>query len=272
MGLYPPGALLPRRPNRSGGWTWGYRYRDAETPLTGSSIGEDEIRLLFDLVSLGAPRSAYVIGHAFGLSTFTLALAAAGACRVFAIDSWSEGADSDAARRLSEELIASRPGLSVVRLTSGRSPDDTPRALATLDSPLGLLLIDGEHTDEAAAADFDGARPHLDQRTICLWHNVDQTAEAFRSARLPAGTPQWDRRFVLRSYGPLGIAYSSAEHPWLDPYLDAHCLVWRDWQTYLPVLQRVRRAAWLLERDSGLGAGLRRRVRALAAHLTKRRP
>ena len=95
--------------------------------------------------------------------------------------------------------------------------------------------------------------------------------EAFRGARLPEGSPQWDRRFVLRSYGPLGIAYSSTAHPWLDPYLESHSLVWRDWQTYLPVLQRVRRAAWLLDRDTGRWAELRQKLRAFMAALAKGR-
>lgn len=271
MALYPEGSLIPRKPNRAGGWTWGYRYRDAERPLTGSSIGEDEIRLLFDLVTLGAPGSAFVIGHAFGLSTFALAVASGGTCQVFAIDSWAEGSDSKTARDLSEQLIATRPVLSRVRLTSGRSPDKTPQALAGLDGPLGILFIDGEHTNEAAAADFEGARPHLDQRTICLWHNVDQTIAAFDDSLHADEDRPWDRRYVLRSYGPLGITFSSTAHPWLDPYLASHNLIWADWQTYLPVLQRVRRAAWLLEKDSGRWARMRSGLRAFAARLARRK-
>ncbi len=268
--LYEGQPLARKKAARGGGWTWGYVLTGSEGSTTGSSIGEDEIRLFYDLCLLSAPSTAYVIGHAFGLSTFALALAAGPGCRVFGIDNWQEGANPHGARRLSERLIGDHAELANVRLSSGTSPADTPRALAQLDGPLSLLFIDAEHTDAAALADFEGCLPFLTDASLCLWHNVDQTLGAFDRAWERAAVLGFDRRYVLRSYGPTGVFFSSRRHPLLDPYLAAGGLVWHDWQTFLPVIRRVRRCRTLLERDRRPTARLERRLRRLAARWLRR--
>ena len=51
----------------------------------------------------------------------------------------------------------------------GRSPEDTLKCPNRLpkDEKLSILLIDGEHTDEAAAADFNGAKEFMGLRPSC---------------------------------------------------------------------------------------------------------
>jgi hypothetical protein len=97
FGLYAAqGARLSRKDSaRGGGTSWGYQMaawgsHTSPGKLTGSSIGDDEIRVFFDLCQLARPRVAYIVGNGFGLSTFCLALAMPGG-RIAAIDNWSEG-------------------------------------------------------------------------------------------------------------------------------------------------------------------------------------
>src|SRR5262249_34049825 len=90
--------------------TWGYWLSDWQgrrPAVSGAdaSIGEDEIRLFHDLCQLIDPRSAYVIGHSFGLSSVALALAAP-RCRIVAIDNWSDADVGAANRELSQTIIA----------------------------------------------------------------------------------------------------------------------------------------------------------------------
>ena len=235
------GAQLERKVSpRSGGTTWGYQLAawagyNAVGKMTGTSIGDDEIRVFFDLCGLVSPKVAYIVGNGFGLSTFCLALAEP-ACQVVAIDNWSEGEAGEAARRLSLEIASHLPTKNA-HIATGTSPIDIPR---TLEAALGrrsvvvdLAFIDGRHTDEAAHADFDGLCPYLDAHSIVLWHNVYATRRAFcEVAESPAGSV-WDSHLVLRTYGPLGLSFDSRAHPLLVDYLGLFNLVWTDWEKYL---------------------------------------
>ncbi|MEV8248550.1 class I SAM-dependent methyltransferase [Streptomyces rochei] len=65
--------------------------------------------------------------------------------------------------------ILNRAGLEehVVALV-GRSP----QVAAVWNSPLGLVFIDGGHTDEHASADYEGWAPHVADGGLLLIHDV----------------------------------------------------------------------------------------------------
>lgn len=265
FGLYEGVRLERKVISRGGGWTWGYVLVGEEGKATGSSIGEDELKLLRDICLLTAPESAFVIGHAFGLSSFALALAAGTGCQVFAIDSWDEGQDPQSARELSQSLVRLRPELAGVRLHTGTSPADTPAALAELNGHLSILFIDAMHTDQAAYEDFAGCLPYIGEETVCLWHNVDSTIGAFDKAWQTEGQGLFDHRYVLHTYGPMGIFFNSDHHPRLDSYLRHETLIWQEWQDFLPVIRQADRCRDLLQRQSRLSARIMRRLRRTVA-------
>ena len=240
-------ALAPKGVPWRLGLSHGYRldsWADARaaTKLTGASIGDDEIKCFFDICTLTQPKLLYVIGHAFGLSTFCLALAAPEG-RVVAIDDWSEGEAGTVARDLTFRIIE-RAGLANVFVYTGRSPGDTMDALASAGAPdrrLDLAFIDGLHTNEAARADYEGFHERLDRRSVVLWHNVHAVAPAFYGAFDELGSKLFDSHAVLFTQGPLGIFYDSREHPLIRTYLEDESLIWPDWQLVMPVLLNV---AW----------------------------
>jgi predicted O-methyltransferase YrrM len=272
FGLYASaGAVLGRKETpRGGGTTWGYRLiscpgYDAGGKLTGTSIGDDEIRIFHDICRLVQPRRSLIIGNGFGLSAFALALAWP-AGEVTAMDNWSEGEAGIAGRDLSLRIRREAGLEGRVTIFTGTSPQDTPAALAAWvnrgGEDLDLAFIDGLHEEAAAAADFAGLRPYLRSRSIILWHNVHATSQAFEDAS--AG---WHAHAVLRSYGPLGITYQPEEHPRLHEYLQVSNLVWNDWRRYLRALLKSNTAAPV--ENPSLAVRIRRRIRSVVHRLRK---
>ncbi|MDT3398700.1 class I SAM-dependent methyltransferase [Streptomyces sp. B1866] len=48
----------------------------------------------------------------------------------------------------------------------------SPRAAALWGAPLGLVFVDGGHTDEHASADYEGWAPHLAPGGLLVFHDV----------------------------------------------------------------------------------------------------
>lgn len=244
-------ARLVRKVNsHTDGTTWGYRLvlDSAQSKATGSSIGEDEIRIFYDICQLVQPKTTYVIGNAFGFSTMCLATAWPEG-KVVAIDNWSEGEFGQRARELTLKLIEENRLGDRVMIHTGSSPGDTPAALARLGAevPLTMVLIDGLHTEEAGRADFAAVRSHLREDSVVFWHSL----VGFEHSYASLGGALFDQHRVLRTHGPLGIFYNSRRHPLLHTYLEDACLFWDDWQTTvrlvpmracIPELERVMRS------------------------------
>ncbi|HWG51876.1 MAG TPA: class I SAM-dependent methyltransferase [Gemmatimonadaceae bacterium] len=271
------GAVLETKDIPSSlGTTWGYWLsewdgRHPEMQRSAASIGEDEIKLFYDLCQLIQPARSYIIGNSFGLSTFCLALAWP-AGFVVAIDTWGDADTLNMAKPLFERIMAHHD-MANVRVHTGASPQDTPAALTlfpTTAKPLSLYFIDGLHRNPAALHDFEGALPFLDSSSVVLWHNVNAVSESFRMAYEQGGRALFDQHHVLRTHGPLGIDYSSTAHPLLHAYLHDATLIWNNWEYYMALLEREDMRRW--QGDASL-ATLPRRVAAAAyRRLTHARP
>jgi predicted O-methyltransferase YrrM len=253
---------------RAGGTTWGYRLiaspdNHGHSKMTGTSIGEDEIRIFYDLCQLIRPRRSMVIGNGFGLSTLAIGLAWPKG-EVVALDNWSEGKAGLAACHLSEQVVREGCLEDRVRIHTGSSPQDIPAALhpwASHGKPmLALAFIDGMHTNHAAAADFNGLRPYLDKKSVVLWHNVHKTKTAFEEAANAKENVIWNQAHVLRTYGPLGIFFHAEEHPLLLRYLLDSTLIWNDWLRYLRAFSQVEST---ISTTPGLRLALRQQLKRL---------
>jgi predicted O-methyltransferase YrrM len=246
FGLYAAaGAVLGRKETaRGGGTSWGYRLiscpgYDSGGKPTGTSIGDDEIRIFYDICQLIQPRHSLVIGNGFGVSAFALALGWPEG-EVVAMDNWSEGEAGIVARDLSLKICHAAGMSKRVTIFTGTSPADIPAAVRPwleggMDK-LDLAFIDGLHTDAAAAADFQGLQPYLRPQSVVLWHNIHATSRAFQETADGEGGTLWLQHPALRTYGPLGIYYHPVEQPALHQYLQLTNLIWNDWSRYLRAL------------------------------------
>lgn len=229
--LYEKEQLERKIVPQSNDWTWAYRLVVNGQIATGSSIGEDEIKFFFDLPHLIDAKYSYCIGVAFGLSMFNLALAKPDN-RVYGIDNYSEraGAGTNHARELVERLIHDH--FVNVCLHIGTSPEDTPVCLSTMpqDAKLSLVFIDGLHSNSAAMADYTGVRSFIDDRTVVLWHDAFLVSNAFRECFEPN---LFNRLYIMRTYGVMGIYFNTHAHPALEHYLRDNCLVRDNWEQKL---------------------------------------
>lgn len=270
------GAVLGRKETpRGGGTTWGYRLiscpgYDSGGKPTGTSIGDDEIRIFYDICQLIKPQRSLVIGNGFGVSAFALALAWP-AGEVVAMDNWSEGEAGIVARDLCLKICHAGGMDGRVTIFTGTSPADTPAAMQPLvrrgQDTLDLAFIDGLHKDEAAAADFQGLRPCLRRHSVVLWHNIHATSRAFTESDTSGVGAQWDKHCVLRTYGPLGIYYHSEEHPALHQYLTLSNLLWSDWSRYLRALLKTGGSTSV--HPVSAGGRARHRIRSLLKRLRR---
>lgn len=233
------GEDLRRKTRRwNKGWTWGYRLVVENTFSSGSSIGEDEIKIFFDLPHLVNAQTTYCVGVAFGLSTFCFALAKP-EMQIFAIDNYSEreGPATEYAKALVEKIISHH--FPNVHLLVGTSPEDIQECLLDMprDEKLSLIFIDGLHTDDAASADFYGARPHMDERTVVLWHNTNSVANAITEC---FDQTIFNRSYTLYTYGLISVFFNSQVHPSLDTYFQNCALIWVDWEgEYVDLLEAI---------------------------------
>lgn len=140
---------------------------------TGGGFHESDIYLFIRISRLLPARSIFIIGNAFGYSTFCLAEIFKEAY-IDVIDAEVEGEDN----KLGSEItrIIAQKYYPNVKLTIGLSPQDTPNAVSpqimTQFGGYDLVFIDGLHTDEQIVKDFEGIFPFLSPRCIVAIHDV----------------------------------------------------------------------------------------------------
>ncbi|MFC5719984.1 class I SAM-dependent methyltransferase [Streptomyces gamaensis] len=80
----------------------------------------------------------------------------------------------------------------------------SPRVAAVWGKPLGLVFVDGGHTDEHAAADYEGWAPHLAPGGLLVIHDVfpdpaDGGQAPYRMYRTALASGVFTERSVTRS-------------------------------------------------------------------------
>ncbi|NPV82109.1 MAG: class I SAM-dependent methyltransferase [Candidatus Aminicenantes bacterium] len=139
---------------------------------TGGGFHGTDLMLFLAIRDIFPARSIFIIGNAFGYSTFCLA-EVFGEAKVDVIDAEIEGEDNKVGSNLTRK-IAERYYPSV-RLTIGFSPEDTPRAVRKEVIDTGgyeLIFIDGLHTNDQIYKDFNGISPYLAPKCIVVIHDV----------------------------------------------------------------------------------------------------
>jgi predicted O-methyltransferase YrrM len=133
------------------------------------SIGEDECALLGTLVETFRPRSCFIVGNAFGLSSAYIASAMMqhGGEQVVTLDAETEG--NGAACAAVARALAARLRLSILHSKKGFSPRDVPQAIER-DS-YDVIFLDGCHHHPAPEDDLRATMPFARPDTIVVFHD-----------------------------------------------------------------------------------------------------
>ena len=203
-----PGDVSPSDVDAQFARAW---RRDGTALRTGAGLALAEIAML-EHVLADVRGHCLIIGNGFGWSAVALGLILRGRGRVVALDACLEGDDGAIGIEVSNAIARERGlPMAVVR---GTSPADIP-AIATghLDGRLDIVLIDGLHTDEQQAVDYEAVRPFCHPGTLVLFHDVLNWRMTASFASIAARDA---RASVLLSRTPSGMGALCA--------VDAPCL------------------------------------------------
>jgi hypothetical protein len=143
--------------------------KGASKMRTGGGIGMGEVYFIEELCRIVDPASVFIIGNAFGWSTFTFALSAKDA-RVVALDAGSEGRDNMEGIRLTNEM-AERHGIKA-KCIFGHSPQDVEKVLNEhLPNAPAIVFIDGLHTNSQLMDDFMACHA-ASPSAVFLFHDI----------------------------------------------------------------------------------------------------
>lgn len=135
----------------------------------GEGIHQTDIDQFLEISNKFSIKSIFVIGNAFGYSTFILAEIFRDAF-IDVIDAEIEGSDnrlgSDLTRAIAKKYYPN------VRLTIGFSPDDIKKAMNSEAISYDFVFIDGKHTNDQVQRDFAGILPYLSEKCVFYFHDI----------------------------------------------------------------------------------------------------
>jgi len=157
--VWPEGLLNPGGPHR--------RLKGHQYPI---SMGEDECRAFGTLVEALRPKTCFIIGNAFGLSSAYIAdvMKNHGGEKVITLDNQSEGNGQECAR-VAQALVDQMGLGDFVSNVKGSSPQDIPRAAG--DTTHDLIFIDGLHRHPQVTHDFHGVLPLAHDKSVIVFHD-----------------------------------------------------------------------------------------------------
>ncbi len=167
---------------------------------------KEEIAGLFEIVKALGPRAVCEIGSAGCGMTFLFARAAAEGALVVSLDLELEEARRRAATRFARE------GQRVVCLRADSHRTETVREVERLlaGRPLDFLFIDGDHSYEGVARDFELYAPLVRPGGLIAFHDIVPLAEGDRNHTV-GGVPRFWRELKARHPSAREIIASPAQ-------------------------------------------------------------
>ena len=144
-------------------------WKDGRRLDTGWGMSWQELAVLEFLAGIWRPRRIFGIGNGFGWSALAMDLLWP-SVYLRMMDNQSEGADAKTACDLTSTILDEHnSGIVLI----GTSPADVPDCMADDGfAPVGLVLIDAQHTDESQFADYRAVKPFLAPEHVILFHDV----------------------------------------------------------------------------------------------------
>lgn len=143
-----------------------YRLKGTLGPM---SLGEDECIIIGQLIGEIRPKTCFIIGNAFGMSSVFIAkmMEHYDGQSVITLDSKSEGDGErcfDAAANLRENMKC-----RILKNKAGWSPQDIDKVVE--DDTYDLIFIDGDHSHPQVTRDLEGVQHLIRPDTILIWHD-----------------------------------------------------------------------------------------------------
>jgi len=137
---------------------------------TGWSITENEINYLLRYKSYFDNPKIYIVGNAFGFSTFCFQYIFENAS-IDVIDAEIEGEFNSYGSELTRKI--SKENNFNINLTKGFSPGDVKDSMRF--DKYDIVFIDGLHTDDQVIADYTAVHPYFNNNYICFLNDVRST-------------------------------------------------------------------------------------------------
>jgi predicted O-methyltransferase YrrM len=187
---------------------------------TGGGIALGEVYLLEELCRAVNPKSIFIIGNAFGWSTFAFALACPEA-EVVALDAGVEGHDNMAGIHLTNQM-AKEEGFRV-RCIHGFSPQDVAKTVsANMSTGPDLVFIDGLHTDKQLLLDFEASHK-VAPNALYLYHDVVNFRMQRPFEKIRSHLQNTHQSSILwRTFSGMGISVPKQKSAELQQILDAY--------------------------------------------------
>lgn len=158
------------------------KFKKVSGLKTGFSITEDEIEYFLKYKNDFKSPKIFIIGNAFGYSTFALYKIFENAS-IDVIDAEVEGRDNQYGSKITNSIIEKNK--FDIKLTIGFSPEDVSKAMRY--QYYDIVFIDGLHTNEQVLKDFEAIKNRVNpEKFICFFHdvgycNLDQSLESILS-------------------------------------------------------------------------------------------
>ena len=168
------------------------------------------------------PKRIFIIGNAFGWSTFVLGLANPDA-QVVAIDALIEGLEANQGFEITKQIIKAE-GLDNISVVEAFSPDDVAQVCRTyFDGPIDFALIDGKHSNEQQTLDFHAVRQELAGTGIIFLHDVLNWNMVSSFMKLKQSNRDLIGKILMRTPSGMGVFYTKDIPKEAEAIINAFC-------------------------------------------------
>ena len=157
-------------------------------------------------------QNIFIVGNAFGWSTFALALACPQS-NIVVIDNFQEGTQARVGHQLSLR-IKDRQKFERVFLLQASSPDDVA-TVAQQYFPAGksdFMLIDGNHTNAQLLLDFAAVQKIAEEQHIVFLHDIINFEMTKAFVELRHQYKQLENAILLRTPSGMGCFFTKDIH------------------------------------------------------------
>ena len=179
--------------------------RQNGAPLSlGQGIAFAELMLITHCAQKQNAKNIFIIGNAFGWSTFALALACPQS-QLVVIDNFQEGTQAEIGHRISLR-IKEKHKLEHVHLVRATSPEDVKGVAQKYfhNGKSDFVLIDGNHTNEQLLLDFEAIQNITTPQHLVFLHDVINFDMTKAFVQLRRRYTQLENKMLLRT--PSGMA------------------------------------------------------------------
>lgn len=168
------------------------------------------------------PKRIFIIGNAFGWSTFVLGLANPDA-QVVAIDALVEGLEANQGFEITKQIIKAE-GLDNISVVEAFSPDDVAQVCRThFDGPIDFALIDGKHSNEQQTLDFHAVRQELADTGIIFLHDVLNWNMVSSFMKLKRSNRDLIGKILMRTPSGMGVFHTKDIPKEAEAIINAFC-------------------------------------------------